>query len=115
VPHRIQIRNRFLMEKWVLGSVLEARSGFPFSAVDEYQQFVGLRNRAGQFPTGVLLDVLIQREVPILRWRPWIGVTIRNVFDAFVPTEVQRNVDSLQYGTFFNSRPREVNVTVRIR
>jgi hypothetical protein len=115
VPHRIQIRNRFLTERWVLGTVLEARSGFPFSAIDENQEFVGPRNRAGRFPAGVLLDILIQREVPVLRWRPWIGVTIRNVFDAFVPSEVQRNIDSPQYGTFFNSRPRQLNVTVRIR
>ena len=37
--------------QWVFSPLYEWRSGFPWSAVDEFQDFVGPRNRTGRLPT----------------------------------------------------------------
>ena len=50
VPHRVVVRGTVgLPDGWDLAPVVEIRSGFPWSAVDDFQDFVGPRNRAGVF------------------------------------------------------------------
>src|SRR5690606_7940969 len=44
VPHRLIVRGTIgLPGQWDLAPVIEVRSGFPWSAVDEFQDFVGPR------------------------------------------------------------------------
>ncbi len=71
VRHRMLVRGNFgLPGQWEFAPVLELRSGFPWSAVDEFQDFVGERNRAGRLPVSpdarlsAVAAVEIQ-EVPI--------------------------------------------------
>ena len=114
VPHRLVARTNLEFGRWHLLPILEVRSGFPFSALDDTQQFVGARNQAGRFPAMVRLDVAVERQVSLLKWQPWVGVRILNALGRFNPIDVQRNVASPQYGQFFNANPREFRVTIRI-
>ena len=73
VRHRLLLRGTIgLPGKWDFAPVLELRSGFPWSAVNEFQDFVGPRNRAGRLPAVRTLDFSIARpwrvqEVPLPR------------------------------------------------
>jgi hypothetical protein len=40
--------------------VLDIRSGFPLSVIDEDRNFVGPRNRAGRFPNFASLDLQVR-------------------------------------------------------
>src|SRR5258707_10596925 len=54
VPNRFLIRGEFHTKYGLTWSpVLDVRTGFPFSLIDEDRNFVGPRNRAGRFPTFV--------------------------------------------------------------
>ena len=73
VPHRLLVRGTIgLPGQWDFAPVLEVRSGFPWSAVDEFQDFVGERNRAGRLPRVrtfdfSLVSALAGVEVPLPR------------------------------------------------
>ena len=45
--------------------VIDWRSGFPFSLVNEDQNFIGPRNTEGRFPRLWTLDVLVTKGVTI--------------------------------------------------
>jgi hypothetical protein len=115
VPNRLVTRLRALWrENWSFASFAEVRSGFPYSAVDASQDFVGARNRAGRFPAVVLLDVAVERRIKVGKWNPWIGVKILNALDRFTPLDVQRNVASASYGQFYNVLPTQFRLTLRV-
>jgi len=92
------------LEFWPL---LDAHSGFPFSKVDNDLNFVGLRNRAGRFPSFASLDVQLLRrfELSFLgkKRRTLIGLKVFNVTGHFNPRDVQQNIFSPTFGDFFNS------------
>ncbi len=114
-PNRVVTRARALFgEKWSFASFAEIRNGFPYSAVNAAQDFVGPRNESGRFPTVVLLDLALERKIKFWKWTPWVGVKIMNALDSFMPLDVQRNVDSLFYGGFYNALPRQFRLTLRI-
>jgi hypothetical protein len=87
--------------------LLDAHSGFPFSKVDNDLNFVGLRNRAGRFPSFASLDVQLLRrfELSFLgkKRRTLIGLKVFNVTGHFNPRDVQQNIFSPSFGDFFNS------------
>jgi hypothetical protein len=90
--------------------VVEWRSGFPFSAVDEDQDFDGPRNESGRFPALVTFDLLVTKGVSIpfrgKRYKGRVGLSIFNITNHWNPRDVQNNVHSTQFGTFFNSPDR---------
>lgn len=115
-PHRLLARVRMIVaEKWRFVPVLEMRSGFPYSAVDERYEFVGSRNRDRRFPTVARFDIAAERRFSLGKWEPWLGVRIRNLFNRFEPRDVQHSLASPSFGQFFNSEPLRVRVTVRVR
>src|SRR5262249_52266948 len=64
VPNRLIVRGSIgLPGKWVFSPVYEWRSGFPWSAVDEFQDFVGPRNESGRLPSVSSLDFTLARPV----------------------------------------------------
>ena len=73
VPNRVIVRGTIgLLGKWVLSPLYEWRSGFPWSAVDEFQDFVGPRNQSGRLPNVSTFDFSLVRplafpKVPVLR------------------------------------------------
>lgn len=112
VPHRVLIRgNMRLFGQWDFAPVVELRSGFPFSAVDEFQDFVGPRNRAGRLPSVTTLDFALTRPWRFKKYRFRAGIRLFNVFGASADRDVQNNITSPNYGTFYNPIERSIGIT----
>jgi hypothetical protein len=109
VPHRMIIRGTIgLPGQWIFAPVAEIRSGFPWSAVDEFQDFVGPRNRSGRLPTVGTLDFQLSRPWRFKKYRFRAGVKVYNVFGASADRDVQTNLTSPNYGSFFNPIERSI-------
>jgi outer membrane receptor protein involved in Fe transport len=109
VPHRLIVRGTFgLPASWEISPVIEIRSGFPWSAVDEFQDFVGPRNRAGRFPAVRTLDFSLDRPWKLGKYRFRAGIRVYNLFGATADRDVQSNVTSPDYGRFFNPVERSI-------
>ena len=99
VRHRLLVRGTIgLPGKWDFAPVLELRSGFPWSAVDEFQDFVGPRNRAGRLPVVRTLDFTLARPWRFKKYRFRAGLKLYNVFGASADRDVQNNVTSPDFG-----------------
>ena len=98
----------------VLTPVLDWRSGFPFSLLNEQQDFVGPRNEGGRFPQLVTLDLLVMKALTIpfrgKKYKGRAGFTVFNITNHWNPRDVQNNLASPQFGTFFNSPDRSVRL-----
>jgi hypothetical protein len=112
-PHRILVRGRTLVTpKWRLLGTMEWRTGLPYSVVDENLDFVGARNEV-RFPNYFRLDAGLDRRFKIGRARPWLGIRVSNALNSFLPADVQSNITSPAFGSFYNSVYREYRVVVR--
>ena len=113
VRHRLLLRGTLgLPGKWDFAPVLEVRSGFPWSAVDEFQDFVGPRNRAGRLPAVHTLDFALARPWRFKKYRFRAGLKLYNVFGASAERDVQNNVTSPDYGRFFNPIERSIGFVI---
>lgn len=112
------VRNRLLVRgliglpgQWDIAPVLEIRSGFPWSAVDEFQDFVGPRNRSGRLPGVRTLDFSLTRPWRFKKYRFRAGIRLYNVFGAEANRDVQNNLTSPFYGTSYNPIERSIGFT----
>jgi hypothetical protein len=113
VPHRMLLRSRVLPTPvWLLVAVVDWRSGLPYSTVDAALDFVGPR-QAFRFPQYVRTELGLEHRFRIAKLRPWIGVRVDNAFQAWLPSDVQANVSSPAFGTFYNSEYRQYRIQVR--
>ena len=109
--HRLLVRGTLgLPGRWDFAPVLELRSGFPWSAVDEFQDFVGPRNRAGRLPFVRTLDFSLARPWQLKKYRFRAGLRMYNLFGASAERDVQNNVTSPDFGTFYNPIERSIGV-----
>jgi len=114
VPHRLLARGRAMpTPTWLLLGIIDWRSGMPWSAVNEYLDFVGPRNQQYRFPSYARTELGIEHRFRILKLQPWIGVRAYNAFSAFLPTDVQNNLNSPLFGTYYNSEYRQLRLQVR--
>jgi len=112
VPHRLLLRGMIgLPWQLDLSPVLELRSGFPWSAVDEFQDFVGPRNRAGRLPAVQTLDFSLVRPWRFKKYRFRAGIRVYNVFGDTAERDVQNNVTSPFFGQAFNPVERSIGIT----
>lgn len=107
-PNRMLFWGEFALPfDMVATPVVDWRSGFPFSIVNEQHDFVGPRNEGGRFPSLFTLDLLVTKGVTIpfrgKKYRGRAGITFFNITNHWNPRDVQNNLDSRQFGTFFNS------------
>ena len=107
-PNRLLFWGDFaLPHDIVITPVVDWRNGFPFSALNQLQDFVGERNAAGRFPQLFTLDVLVMKGIKIpfrgKTYRGRAGITFFNVTNHFNPRDVQNNLASPNYGGFYNS------------
>jgi hypothetical protein len=113
VPHRLLARGRAMpTPQWLFVGVLDWRSGLPYSVVNESLDYVGPRN-ARRFPAYVRVDLGVEHRVTIFKLRPWIGVRADNAFSSFLPVDVQSNLGSPAFGTFYNTEYRQFRIQVR--
>jgi hypothetical protein len=109
VRHRLLVRGTIgLPGQWDFSPVAELRSGFPYSAVDEFEEFVGARNRAGRLPTVRTLDFSLSRPWHFRKYRFRAGLKVYNIFGAAAERDVQNNITSPFYGSFFNPIERSI-------
>jgi outer membrane receptor protein involved in Fe transport len=115
VPHRLLFWGDFGLPFDVVATpVVDWHSGFPFSLLDEEQNFVGPRNEGGRFPKLLTFDLLVTKGLSIpfrgKKYKGRAGFTIFNITNHWNPRDVQNNLASQQFGTFFNSPERSVRL-----
>ncbi|MCM3873155.1 MAG: carboxypeptidase regulatory-like domain-containing protein [Pyrinomonadaceae bacterium] len=117
------VPNRFLFHGEVhvpyritLIPVLDIRTGFPYSIIDENRNFVGPRNRAGRFPNFASLDLQILRTVSLPgrfnKYRVELGLKIFNLTNHFNPRDFQNNLASDNFGGFYNGVGRQFGTRI---
>ncbi|MBV9296687.1 MAG: TonB-dependent receptor [Acidobacteriaceae bacterium] len=86
--------------------VFDVHTGFPYSSVDQYREFVGPRD-SQRFPRFNSFDIQVTRPVslpfPHKDMKARVGVSVFNLFNHFNPRDVQNDVDSDRSGALFNS------------
>jgi len=112
-PNRLLARGRLTpWRNWLVVGILDWRSGLPWSATTDTLDYVGVRNSL-RFPSYFRLEAGLERHVKILKFRPWLGVRVWNAIDAFLPVDVQNNLGSASYGTFYNSEYPQIRIIMR--
>ena len=109
VPHRMIVRGTIgLPGKWVFSPLYEWRTGFPYSAVNEFQDFVGERNQAGRLPKVNTLDFSLARPWHYKKYKFSAGIKIYNLFSSGSDRDVQNNITSPDFGQFYNPITRSI-------
>jgi hypothetical protein len=98
--------------RWLLVGITDLRTGLPYSVVDEALDFAGPRN-SHRFPIRFRQDLGIEHRFHLAKWQPWIGVRAYNALNSFLPSDVQANIGSKVFGTFYNSEFRQFRLQVR--
>lgn len=119
VPDRMIAWGIFhLPKKVVFAPVIDLHTGFPWSKVDEFQNYVGAPN-SNRFPTFFSLDFKIWKVLPLPRWLPWAGgfklrwgIGVRNLTDARDARDVYNNITSPNFGHFVGFQHRVIEVDV---
>lgn len=112
VPHRLLAWGTIALgAKWDVLPLFEIRNGFPFSAIDERQDIVGIRNQAGRFPVMASLDLAVQRHLRIAGRRVRVGLRVFNALNHRNYRDVQANVAASAFGRFFNPVERQFGAT----
>jgi hypothetical protein len=113
VPNRLIVRGTIgLPGKWVFMPLFEWRTGFPWSAVNEFQDFVGPRNESGRLPAVKTLDFTLARPWHFRKYTFTGGLKIYNAFASGSSRDVQTNITSPEYGQFFNPIERSIGFVV---
>jgi len=112
-PHRMFVRAQAMpTSRWMLVGTFDWRAGLPYSIVNAALDFVGPRNDR-RFPTYVRTELGLDRRITLAHAHPWLGIRAANALAAFLPTDVQANLASPAFGTFYNSEYRQFRVHVR--
>jgi outer membrane receptor protein involved in Fe transport len=111
VPNRVLLWGT-LTGPWklTLTPVYDVHTGFPYSAQNEFREYLGPRN-VKRFPQFSSVDLQISRPLTIAlgakRIKAKAGLGVFNLFNHFNPRDVQANVGSAEFGGFFNNAWRE--------
>jgi hypothetical protein len=113
VPNRLLLRGRVAVTNgWQFLATGDWRSGLPYSVVNENLDFVGARNML-RFPRYFRMDTGLERRLTVLGLHPWVGIHVANALNSFLPSDVQANLGSPAFGSFYNSVYREWRIVVR--
>jgi len=64
-------------------------------------------------PNYLRFDLGLEHRFKIGKLQPWIGIRAYNAFNAFLPSDVQANISSPAFGSFYNSQFRQYRLQVR--
>jgi len=113
VPNRVLVRGHLMpRQDWLVVGVADWHTGTPYSVVDSALDFAGTPN-AQRLPNYFRLDAGVEHRFRIAKFRPWIGLRAYNVLDSFNPMDVQANLGSPNFGSFYNSPYRQLRLQVR--
>jgi hypothetical protein len=106
-PNRLLMRGNFkLPYQFTVVPLLDYHTGFPYSIVDEQQNFVGPRD-SDRFPRFFSLDMAITKDVRLRdKYTAQFTVSLFNATDHFNPRNVHNNIADPNFGTFFASYRR---------
>jgi hypothetical protein len=94
--------------------VIEWRSGFPYSAVDELRNYVGPRSRAGRLPRYRGVDLQVSKvlgfNVMGKTRRIRVGVRLFNLLNDYNPQDVQESLVSPNHGVFYRGIKRKLRM-----
>ncbi len=114
MPHRLLARGRVLpAATWLIVAVADWRTGLPYSLVDAALDFVGPAQRAADAELPPVRSRASSTAFKIGKLQPWIGIRAYNAFNAFLPADVQANISSPAFGSFYNSQFRQYRLQVR--
>lgn len=109
VPNRLLAwGNIAIPHKITISPILEWRSGFPYSVVDQNQNFVGTRNASNlRFPPFFAFDGEISKDFQVTtKYAVRLSLKGFNLTDHFNPRNVRNNLGDPQFGSFINSYRR---------
>ena len=116
-PHRFVAWGYFPLPAELSASFsVEARSGFPFSAIDDLNRIAGGYNDHSM-PAHFVTNASVEKEIPIpfnRNKRVAFRVGVTNLFNRFNPRFVDANVNSPYFMTFSDSSNRHFVARVRI-
>ena len=96
--------------KLTIAPVYDTHTGFPYSVQNEYREYVGARS-SKRFPRFSSADLQITRpfsmHVGDRNFRVRAGGSVSNAFNHDNPRDVQNDLDSSSYGSFYNDAWRE--------
>jgi hypothetical protein len=85
---------------------IEYRSGFPWSAYDAAQNYVGVPNQK-RYPDFFSIDFRVTKDVKLTdKYTGRFGVSASNITNHFNPIGIHANVDDPAYGIFFGEYHR---------
>src|ERR1035438_7003978 len=89
-----------------IAPLFEYRTGFPYSALNDLQHYVGVPN-SYRFPNFLSLDARFSKDIKVSpKYTVRLSVSTYNLTDHFNPEAVHWNVDDPAYGLFFGQRGR---------
>jgi hypothetical protein len=91
--------------------VVEWRSGFPYSVVQEDQSYLGEANSA-RYPAFLSIDAQVTKDFTIKKYDLTAGVKITNLTDHDNPRNVINNIASPRFGDLLNSRGFKIRAKV---
>ena len=93
--------------KLTISPVVDIHTGFPYSTINQYREFVGPRNDL-RFSRFVSTDLQVLRRIrlPIKEKHAKVGFGVFNVFNRANYRDVQNDLDSNRFGQFFNGAGR---------
>ena len=89
--------------KLTFAPVVDVHTGFPYSTINQYREFVGPRNES-RFPRFISTDLQVLREIrlPIKEKHARVGFGVFNIFNRPNYRDVQNDLDSYRSGEYFN-------------
>jgi hypothetical protein len=91
--------------KFTFAPQVEVRTGFPYSVLDEHQEYVGIPNSdLTRFPLFFSLDTRLTRVFKIFfkpKYSVRCGLRVINLTNHFNPLGIHANIDDPRFGTFF--------------
>jgi len=114
-PNRFLIWGIFhLPSEIIFTPVFEYHTGFPFSALDENQNYIGKIN-GYRYPPLKEFNIRITKDFKVKNYTVQLGAKIFNVFNTFNPRDVNQNFYSPNFGKFYNNiLPRQVRGVLEI-
>jgi len=106
IPHRVITWGRFKAPREItISPLLDVHSGFPYSAVDVLQNYVGAPN-SRRFPAFLSVDLQVTKDFR-LGWIPWLknhkfrgAIRVYNLTNHSNPRDVYSSVASSRFGEF---------------
>jgi len=106
IPHRVLAWGVWrLGEKWRIAPVIEYRTGYPYTAVTEAQDYAGPPN-SRRFPRFFSLDFRISRDIRYRKHMFRVSFSLFNLTNHFNPDSVRLNTADPQFGEFLGQHKR---------